>query len=426
MQFDVCIVGGGLSGLWTAFYLSAASPGLRIAIVEAEFVGFGASGRNGGWLSSELAGSWANYAKGEGGQEAVERLENELFATVDEVIDVCAQEHIDADIIKSGVLLAARSNAQMARMHSALSGHSGYSEIPLVEFNDRIRISGNLGGVFNPQCARVHPAKLVDGLRRVVQQRGVTIFEDSRVIDICPGKASTSRGEVQAPIILRCLEGFTAQLSGHKRDWLPMNSAMIATIPLTPAQWDDIGWNGSELLGDLSNVYFYAQRTADGRIAIGGRGVPYRFASKSDVDGITQERTISSLRRTFDQLFPSLRQVPLDHAWCGVLGVPRDWCASVGLDQSTGLGWAGGYVGSGLAATNLVGRTLRDLVLERPSPLIDLPWTNRTSRRWEPEPLRWIGVSSLYGVYRAADRHEASGRQQPSWLSTLGNRLAGR
>ena len=170
---------------------------------------------------------------------------------------------------------------------------------------------------------------------------------------------------MRATHVLRCLEGYTAGLAGHRRSWLPMNSAIVVTEPLDAERWAAIGWANSELLGDNAHAYCYAQRTADGRIALGGRGVPYRFGSRTDVDGMTQRRTIESLRTTLARLFPAAADVPLAHAWCGVLGVPRDWCASVGLDPRTGLGWAGGYVGSGLTATNLAGRTLRDLVLGR-------------------------------------------------------------
>ena len=128
---------------------------------------------------------------------------------------------------------------------------------------------------------------------------------------------------MRATHVLRCLEGFTAGLAGQRRTLLPMNSAIVVTEPLTPEQWDRIGWRGSELLGDLAHAYCYAQRTADGRIALGGRGIPYRFGSRTDVDGRTQDWTIESLRATLADLFPQVADVQLAQAWCGVLGVPR-------------------------------------------------------------------------------------------------------
>ena len=209
--------------------------------------------------------------------------------------------------------------------------------------------------VHSPHAARVQPAKLVRGLADAVRRRGVTIYEGTEVTAIEPGRAVTPHGTSRADVVLRCLEGYTAGLPDSRRDWLPMNSSMVVTEPLPAPVWDEIGWQGAELVGDGANAYSYAQRTADGRIAIGGRGIPYRFGSRTDTDGVTQRWTIESLTAVLHSQFPATYGVPLAHAWCGVLGVPRDWCASVTLDRRTGLGWAGGYVGSGLSTTYLAG-----------------------------------------------------------------------
>ncbi|WP_439938409.1 NAD(P)/FAD-dependent oxidoreductase [Nocardia sp. N13] len=413
---DVAVVGGGLTGLWTAYHLHEVDPTLDIRVLEAEFAGFGASGRNGGWLSSELAGSARAYAE-VAGEDGVARLRAALRRTVDEVIDVAAREGIEADIVRSGVLTVARSRAQAQRLGGELSAG---------EVAERIRVAGAVSGHLDPDCARVHPAKLVSGVARAVRERGVRIHEDTRVVRIEPGAAVTERGTVRAPVVLRCLEGFTAGLAGHRREWLPMNSAIVVTEPLSAAQWDEIGWEGQELLGDEAHAYCYAQRTADGRIALGGRGIPYRFGSRTDVDGRTQEWTVASLRSMLSTLFPSLAEIGLEHAWCGVLGVPRDWSASVALDPATGLGHAGGYVGSGLTATHLAGRTLRDLVLGHDTELTALPWTGHRVRKWEPEPLRWLGVHALYRLYRAADRREDAGLDRTSRVARVADRVAGR
>lgn len=413
---DVAIVGGGLTGLWTAHYLLEADPTLDVRVVEAEFAGFGASGRNGGWLSAELAGSARTYERA-AGPDGVARLRAALRASVDEVIDVAARERIEADVVRSGVLTVARSPAQAERLGGELDA-AGVAA--------RIRVAGALSGRHDPDCARVHPARLVAGVARVVREQGARIHEDTRAVRLEPGAVRTERGTLRAPVVLRCLEGFTAGLAGHRRDWLPMNSAIVVTEPLSPAQWDAVGWAGEELLGDEAHAYCYAQRTADGRIALGGRGVPYRFGSRTDVEGRTQEWTVESLRATLTSLFPALAGIGLDHAWCGVLGVPRDWSASVAWDPASGLGHAGGYVGSGLTATNLAGRTLRDLVLGRDTDLVRLPWTGHRVRRWEPEPLRWAGVHALYRLYRAADRREDAGLARTSRIARVAHRVAGR
>jgi len=154
--------------------------------------------------------------------------------------------------------------------------------------------------------------------------------------------------------------------------------------------------------------------------------VPYRTGSRTDLHGRTQPATVRALTALLHDFFPAVRDLPVAHAWCGVLGVPRDWSPTVHLDRQTGLGWAGGYVGSGLTTTNLAGRTLRDLVLGRDTELTRLPWTGRQVRRWEPEPLRWLGVHALYALYREADRREARGLPRTSRLARAADLVSGR
>jgi glycine/D-amino acid oxidase-like deaminating enzyme len=427
---DVCIVGGGLTGLWAAYYLKQAAPDLRVVVLEQEFCGYGASGRNGGWLTAALAGSRSRYAATHGRQAVVD-LQHEMQRAVDEVIDVAAAEGIDADVVKGGSLTVARTPAQLARLRAAVAEDQAWGEpehtlLGRAETAQRIVVDGCVGGSWTPHCARLQPARLVRGLADVVERMGVALYEDTPVRDIAAGSVTTDHGVVRAQYVLRATEGFTASLPGRRREWLPMNSAMVVTDPLPDHVWAGIGWAGMETLGDMAHAYMYAQRTADGRIALGGRGVPYRFGSRTDSDGRTQEATIRSLLSVLHEFFPATRDVPLAHAWAGVLAVPRDWCSTVGLDRATGLGWAGGYVGHGVTTTNLAGRTLRDLVLARDTELTRLPWVGRRVRRWEPEPLRWLGVHGLYAAYRAADRHEAGQRAGTSPLARVADLVAGR
>ncbi|MEU0430580.1 FAD-dependent oxidoreductase [Streptomyces sp. NPDC006290] len=432
---DVVVVGGGYTGLWTAYYLKKAAPFLRVTVLEQKFCGYGASGRNGGWLYNGIAGR-DRYAKLHG-QEAAVRLQQAMNATVDEVVKVAAEEGIEADIHQGGVLEVAYTPAQLARLKAFHAHELSYGETDrelygAKETAERIRVADAVGSAWTPHGARLHPVKLVKGLAAAVEALGVTIHEQTPVTEIRPQHAVTPYGTVRAPYILRCTEGFTANLKGQKRTWLPMNSSMIATEPLTAGQWAEIGWEGRETLGDMAHAYMYAQRTADDRIALGGRGVPYRFGSRTDNDGRTQQATIDALYEILVRFFPSLTGVRVAHAWSGVLGVPRDWCATVTLDRSTGLGWAGGYVGSGVATTNLAARTLRDLVRQDSgqagaTDLTTLPWVNHKVRKWEPEPFRWIGVHGMYATYRTADRRELTTHSpESSRLAQLADRVSGR
>lgn len=434
---DIAIVGGGLTGLWSAYYLRRARPDARIVVLESRFCGFGASGRNGGWLSAEVPGNRDRYGRiaeqrGLDGVAANRRMTAVLEAAVDEVLDRLCEEKIDADAVKSGIITVARCAAQQVRLREELQAHhdlggTGSYLLSRSELGDRLQVADAVAGSFTPHCARVQPAKLSAGVAAAVQRLGVRIAEGTTVRTIEPGRVSTDRGVVRAEKVLICAEGFTAALPGRARDLLPMNSSMVVTEPLDAALWDEIGWRGAELLGETAHAYTYSQRTADGRIALGGRGVPYRFGSRIDSDGRTQERTATAIATALRTLFPAAAQVPIAHAWCGVLGVNRDWSTSIGFDPASGIGGARGYVGSGLTMTNVAARTLRDLVLGESTELTELPWVNHHPRRWEFEPLRYLGVSSMYACYRFADRWEmARGSTSTALVARVADRISGR
>jgi glycine/D-amino acid oxidase-like deaminating enzyme len=226
------------------------------------------------------------------------------------------------------------------------------------------------------------------------------------VTAIEPGRAVTPYGTVRAEVVLRATEGFTPRLPGARRAVVPVYSLMVATEPLDDATWDRIGLAGRPTFSDLRHLIIYGQRTADGRIAFGGRGAPYHFRSRVMPAYDAEPRVFEALRRTLRELFDGLADVGFTHAWGGPLGITRDWCASAGLDRGTGLGWAGGYVGDGVSTTNLAGRTLADLVLCRDTDLVRLPWVGHRSRRWEPEPLRWIGINAGLRAMALADTEE--------------------
>jgi Glycine/D-amino acid oxidases (deaminating) len=431
LDVDVAIVGGGYTGLWTAYYLKKDQPDLRIAVLEKEFAGFGASGRNGGWLSAEPPGQLRRYAKAHGWPAAV-AMQKEMFASVDEVISVASAEGIDADIQKDGLLHVATNEAQAQRLLSSVAslrregwGADDLHVLDAAGLAERVIIAGGRTALWSPHCARIQPAKLVRGLASAVENLGVSIFEGTEVSEIRPHQAVTEHGTVHASFVIRALEGFTASVESP-RLWLPMNSSMLVTAPIPDPAWEQIGWRGAELIGDEAHSFCYIQRTADDRIAIGGRGIPYRYGSRWDDRGETRAATLDQLTRTLWRHFPAVRDIPVEHTWSGVLGVPRDWCAAVDLDRSSGLGWAGGYVGHGVTASNLAGRTLRDLVLGRDTQLTRLPWVGRHVRRWEPEPLRWLGVRGLYLAYRAADSQEADGRGTSSPIARIADRISGR
>jgi glycine/D-amino acid oxidase-like deaminating enzyme len=253
----------------------------------------------------------------------------------------------------------------------------------------------------------VHPLRLVRGLAARVEARGAHIYEHTPATEIGERRVVTDRGTVRADVVVRATEGYTASLRGERRRLVPLYSLMIATEPLPAEAWDEIGLRRRETFADLRHMRIYGQRTADDRLAFGGRGAPYHFASRTHPD-FDRERTVhSALREVLVDLFPVVGKFDVTHEWGGALGVPRDWASSVGYDRSQGLAWAGGYVGDGVSTTNLAGRTLAELITGAESELATLPWVGHLSRRWEPEPLRWLGVNSGRLLMSTADRAEA-------------------
>jgi glycine/D-amino acid oxidase-like deaminating enzyme len=427
----VAIVRAGYTGLWTAYYLAVADPSLRIAVLEREIAGYGASGRNGGWCSALFATAMPKLARRHGRDAAI-GMQRAMHATVDEVGRVAAAEGIDCDWHKGGTITLARTPVQLARARAELeqAREYGFDDDHLallgpIEAARRCNAEGVLGGTFTPHCAAIHPARLVRGLARAVQRHGVRVYERTPVTAIRPGRVHTPAGTVKAPIVIRATEGYTPGLPGNRRALAPIYSLMIATDPLPAAVWERIGLAERETFTDFRHLIIYGQRTADDRLAFGGRGAPYHFRSRIRPEYDQEPRIFDALRDCLAALFPALGpQVPISHSWGGPLGVPRDWSTSVGLDRSTGLGWAGGYVGDGVATTNLAGRTLADLIRDVPSELTTLPWVGHRSRRWEPEPLRWLGVNTGLRLMTSADAAEArTGR--PSRRAALFTHLLG-
>jgi glycine/D-amino acid oxidase-like deaminating enzyme len=369
---DVAIAGGGYTGLWTAYYLSVLDPSLRIAVLEKEFCGYGASGRNGGWCSALFPA------------RATPAMQAALDDTVDEVGRVAAAEGIDCHYAKGGTISLARTPAQLRRAR-----RSPY----FVDAPAAAAICGAthvLGGVFRPGCAAIHPARLVRGLASAVERRGVRIHEGTTVTGVGAGRITTDRGVVRADVVVRALEGYTATLAGHRRTLVPLYSLMLATEPLDAADWARIRLARRETFSDERHLIVYGQRTADDRLAFGGRGAPYHFGSRVEPGFDRVPAVFEALRRTLTGMFGI--DPPVADRWGGPLGVPRDWTPSVGLRD--GAAWAGGYVGDGVAAANLAGRTLADLILERDTDRTRLPWVGHRSRRWEPEPVRWLGINA--------------------------------
>lgn len=432
---DVAIVGAGFTGLWTAYYLKLLEPSTDVLVMERAHVGFGASGRNGGWCHPEYPLGLATLAHRHGRDPAL-RFQRAALDAVEEVGRVCRREGIDCHYHLGGRFIAARTPLQAKRARADVAEHHalglGEEELRFLDAAEARSLSGMArvtGGTFMPRAAALHPALLVHGLARACERLGVRLVEATGATDVAAGKVSfagaAGPGTVTARSILRATEGYTRDLPGEGRTLIPLYSLMIATEPLDAATLSEVGLAQRELFADYGHMVIYGQRTADGRVALGGRGAPYHFGSgisaRFDVDDVVH----GHLARLLVDLFPALGGARITHRWGGPLGVPRDWRPSVSYDLATGMGHAGGYVGDGVALSNLAGRTLAELALGRRSERTDLPWVQHGWRRWEPEPLRFLGVNAGLWLTRSADREEArTGR--PSARAKLGNWLRGK
>ena len=404
---DIAIIGAGYTGLWSAFHLIKQNPGLSIAIFERDSVGFGASGRNGGWASALYPISHERLLR-ENGAEAALLVRKLWHESITQIEEFSTSEKVDIDFCRGGTLTVARNKAQLNRLQKDFTSYEaeGYELLNRSESMSRIGVSRTLGSMYTRDCARIHPLKLAQALADAVEKRGVKIFENTPVTSYSMNELITDGGKVRAKTIIVATEAYSPQFNQLKRSVVPLYSLLVATEPLPEVFWNEIGWKENETLSPASHLIVYAQRTADNRIAIGGRGAPYHYNSSIKDSYDNHARVHESLRKLARSWFPALRDYSFTHAWGGPLGIARDWHPSVSYDKKSGIGRAGGYVGDGVTSAYIAGQTITSLVLDRDDEHLKLPWVNHRSPQWEPEPIRWASLHAGLSAASWADREE--------------------
>lgn len=426
-RFDVAIVGGGYSGLWTAYYLKHRAPRLSVAVLEAHICGFGASGRNGGWLMAALAREVALLSRLKGARRQLGR--EAILAILPEVRRVLETEAIHCDFQQGGGLFAAArypeqerfQRRSLERLYRVGYTEADYRWLSAAELSDRLAIRRPLGAVYTPHIARIQPAALVRGLLAAVRRAGVAVFEQTRVRGLARGALLTDRGQVDAGVRVLALEGFAYGFPDHRRRVLPVQSRIIATEPLDGSRWARIGLAGGEVFEDGSPLITYGQRSADDRMVFGSRGT-YRFGARPQSDFNGDGAEFERIRRLMLDCFPQLQGARVTHTWGGTLGIARQAGPHAIYDPLSGLATIGGYSGAGVGGANLMARTLVDLLLVHPGGLSDLPWAYRVPvaralRRWEPEPLRWLGYKAI--TLGHAWQESVYRRGAPAWQRRL-------
>jgi glycine/D-amino acid oxidase-like deaminating enzyme len=330
--------------------------------------------------------------------------------SIDEIGAFAHQHAPEVGFVKSGTLTIARSGAQLARLKSTLTSESEL--LSKDQIRSRIHMRNSIGGTFTPDCAVIHPGRLVRALAREVEKLGVQIFEKTRAITIEPTLITTERASVRATSIIKATEVF----SQNPRQHAPIYSLMVATEPLSEEIWSEIGLKHRETFAEALHLVNYGQRTIDNRLAVGGRGARYLFGSRLKAKHEMDHRTHMEIIELTRAWFPVLKKVKFTHRWGGAVSIPRDWHPYITWDKASGIGRAGGYSGDGVTLSHLAGKTLAHLILERDHPITQLPHVNWQNPVWEPEPLRWLGVNGSVLATDLADREEALTRK-PSLLA---------
>jgi glycine/D-amino acid oxidase-like deaminating enzyme len=407
---DVCIVGGGLLGLWTALEVAEQAPDASVVLIEAEGCGFGASGRNGGWMTSwwdELDGLEARFGAADARWLAARSSE-----AIDRVQQVTETEGIDCDLRRGGALIVATAPAQVGRLPAAAEGRVRTADA--AELRRRTGAAVGLAGVELSDAAAVHPARLVRGLRRLALRRGVRIFEGTAMRALergRPPRVITSAGRIEAGAVVIALGAWVARLREARRAVLPVASHIVATEPI-PDRLEALGWTGGELLGDPRTLVHYSQVSPDGRIVFGRGGGAFgsagRVVGRHFADPVALQDVEAGLRRWF----PTLADVRITHRWGGPVDhAPGHlpWVSELG-DAGT-IHYAAGFSGNGVAPSAFVGRILGRRALGIEDELTRCALVGDPPGLLPPEPLRTAGGFVVRDAVRRAEAREEHGER---------------
>lgn len=427
-EVDVAIIGGGYSGLWTAYYLLRGQPGLRVAVVEQEICGYGGSGRNGGWCSPRFPVS-ASRLRTLYGRETARNLLLSVQSSVEEIRNVCEEERIEACFRAAGTLTLARTTRQLDAIRSSYAAydHLGladrYRFMSIEDAADRIRVTGVHGALYTPDGASIHPGRLVRGLAHAVEAHGGVIYEQTTVDRFEAGanpRVVTHAGELRAKqAVIIATEAYTTRFPRLHRALLPVYSLICLTEPLTQQQWDQIGWHAGENVASARNTVVYLTKTPDGRILFGSRGAPYRFGSVMSDAQDRHAATLASIQQSLRDWFPALAGIRFTHNWGGPVAMPRDWMPAVNFDSREHIGFIGGYTGQGVSTSNMMGRLMAGMITQQQTGLEGLPFAQRISPRWPIEPLRWLTVRYMQNALLRIDEADETGSRRPpdAWIA---------
>ena len=399
-SFDIAIIGGGFSGLWSAYHLKQLQPSLKIAIFEQNYVGFGASGRNGGWASAEYPTSNARIIK-EHGIQTYNNLRKSLIESIDEIGQIAKSNNWQIEFAKGGALVFATNKAQLSRISSNLDDEHKF--LNQSQASELLNVAKIKGGVYTPHCAALNPFNLTQSLAKYLEGIGVEIFEDSKVDEISDKEVLVNGYKIKCHISIRATEAFTAR-KWMANQQIPIYSLMVATEPIPEAILTQIRNSQRATFQEACNLITYAQITGDNRLAIGGRGVRYKLFSRLSERSEIDNRMHTALEKRAVRWFPQLQSVKFEYRWGGPVALTRRWQSYLNYNAASGQAAIGGYVGDGVTLSYLVAKTLAQIINHQKT--LDLPFVNQKIGRWEPEPIRYLAVNAGFKATVAADFEE--------------------
>jgi len=405
---DIAVIGGGLTGVSTAWHLRKRHPELGIVLLEARVLGHGASGRNGGQVLHWINGVTPTTP------ESVRRIHAVTQLGID-LAEQLAREHAPPGTYRRLGALEILTSAPRAEQAHARAESWRAAGIP-VEFVPAsvLRMHGASGAILDPLAGRLNGFALLQAMRPALVAAGIDVFEDTLVRRIRPGAEiaiETERGEVRARAVVLATNAYTPSLGFFRSGILPLHSHVLATAPLAEDEWDDIGWGAWDGFTDDMDRIAYAGRTPGGRVLFGGGGNPayaYRFGGGTTIDIRDDDAATRFMQRSMARYFPALAHAPVAHRWSGPLGITLDRICSMGVGGAHGNVYhALGYSGHGVALALLAGRVLADLYDGHHEPWRDLPFYQKRLLPMPPEPLRWIGYQAYTRATGRSPRRHA-------------------
>jgi glycine/D-amino acid oxidase-like deaminating enzyme len=398
LSVDVAVIGAGYTGLAAAYHLKVAEPGLDVAVLEAETAGYGASGRNAGFVMTLFGASLASMVARHG-PERVRQAHDYMVSAIAALEAMIAEHGIDCDYERSGFLKVATAPRYVSRIRKEIDvfralGIEDLAWLDAEQLAARVRSPQFLGGAYEPGCGLLNPVKWLDALRRLALAKGARLYEGRRVTNARREGGryplATPRGVVRADKVVYATNGYTHLIPGLRSKQLPAFAYIVVTEPLSDKQRAAIGWQGREGIEDGRNFMHFYRLTPDNRILAGGGPGRIPFAGRMHHDA--SPRTWAHLERFIGATFPALEGIRITHRWGGAFSVTSDSTPQIGTLDNGGAVYAVGCTGHGVAMTHMNGRIIRDLILERQTELTELWFVNRRSFPIPPEPFRSIGA----------------------------------